>query len=236
MSFVQIDKLSFTYSTMKTSVSIIDQFSFSMHKGEIVGVLGQSGSGKSTLLRLIAGLESPSAGEIVICDRKVVDARTFIPPEQRGVGMVFQDYALFPHLTVAKNIEFGLHRFSKAARLARLKEMLELVQLSGFENRYPHELSGGQQQRVALARALAPKPSLLLMDEPFSNLDAGLKAAIRSELRDILRRAEMTCLFVSHDQQDVDAICDRTIRIGEPEAIRELVHAYDGRVQTEVHV
>ncbi|HUC92068.1 MAG TPA: ABC transporter ATP-binding protein [Paenibacillus sp.] len=212
MSFVAIHKLSFTYS--RKQMSVIDQFSFSMSKGEIVGVVGESGSGKSTLLRLIAGLETPAKGEIDISQRTVVDVRTFIPPEQRGVGMVFQDYALFPHLTVAKNIEFGLHRMSKADRQARLQEMIELVKLSGLENRYPHELSGGQQQRVALARALAPKPALLLMDEPFSNLDVDLKAAIRVELRDILKKAEMTCLFVTHDQQDVDAICDRTVRIG----------------------
>jgi iron(III) transport system ATP-binding protein len=209
MSFVEISKLSFTYSTVK----VLDHFSFSMDKGEIVGVLGQSGSGKSTLLRLIAGLETPTEGEISISARTMVNAWTFIQPEQRGVGMVFQDYALFPHLTAARNIEFGLHRMTRSERQARLKEMIELVQLSGLENRYPHELSGGQQQRVALARALAPKPSLLLMDEPFSNLDTELKAAIRSDLRDILRKAEMTCLFVSHDQQDVDVICDRTIRI-----------------------
>jgi iron(III) transport system ATP-binding protein len=215
MNFIEIQNLSFAYAKTKTLMSVIDQFSFSMDKGEIVGILGQSGCGKSTLLRLIAGLETPSEGTIEISGRCVVDARTFIPPEARGVGMVFQDYALFPHLTVSKNIQFGLHRLTKPACLARLKEMIELVQLSGLEDRYPHELSGGQQQRVALARALAPKPSLLLMDEPFSNLDAGLKAAIRSELREILRKAEMTCLFVTHDQQDVDAICDRTIRMGE---------------------
>lgn len=214
MSFIKIDKLSFTYRRTKKALSVIDKFTFSMDKGEIVGVLGQSGSGKSTLLRLIAGLEVPTEGEIDISERRVVDDRTFIPPERRGVGMIFQDYALFPHLTVAQNIEFGLHQLNKASRHARLQEMIELVQLSGLENRYPHELSGGQQQRVALARALAPKPSLLLMDEPFSNLDAGLKDSIRSELSHILRKAEITCLFVSHDQQDVDAICDRTIRIG----------------------
>jgi iron(III) transport system ATP-binding protein len=127
--------------------------------------------------------------------------------------MVFQDFALFPHLTIAQNIQFGLHRMSKAQRMSRLKEMVELVQLTGFTKRYPHELSGGQQQRVALARALAPKPSLLLMDEPFSNLDADLRATIRGELRDILQKAQMTCLLVTHDQQDVQAICNREIRL-----------------------
>ncbi len=214
MSFVEIRDLCFIYFSARSSV--IDNFTFSMKKGEIVGVLGESGSGKSTLLRLIAGLETPSEGKIRISDRTVVDDQSFVPPEQRGVGMVFQDYALFPHLTVAKNIEFGLHRLPRSERQARVREMIDLVQLTGLEQRYPHELSGGQQQRVALARALAPKPALLLMDEPFSNLDADLKASIREELRHILKKAEMTCLFVSHDQQDVDAICDRAIRFGQP--------------------
>lgn len=212
MGFVAINELTFTYSSKK--LCVIDDFTFSMSRGEIVGVVGESGCGKSTLLRLIAGLESPLGGKIDISEVTVVDSRTFVPPERRGVGMVFQDYALFPHLTVAKNIEFGLHRLSRSARNARVKEMVELVKLAGLENRYPHELSGGQQQRVALARALAPKPALLLMDEPFSNLDADLKASIRSELREILKKAEMTCLFVTHDQQDVEALCDRTIRMG----------------------
>lgn len=213
MSFVEIKDLCFVYFSARTSV--IDHLTFSMSKGEIVGIVGESGSGKSTLLRLIAGLETPAEGRIRISDRTVVDEQSFIPPEQRGVGMVFQDYALFPHLTVAKNIEFGLHRLSRSERKARVQEMIELVQLTDLEERYPHELSGGQQQRVALARALAPKPSLLLMDEPFSNLDAELKASIRDELRQILKKANMTCLFVSHDQQDVDTICDRSIRIKE---------------------
>lgn len=215
MSFVEIRDLCFIYFSARSSV--IDHLTFSMRKGEIVGILGESGSGKSTLLRLIAGLETPAEGRIRINDRVVVDDESFVPPEQRGIGMVFQDYALFPHLTVAKNIEFGLHRLSRSARKARVKEMLDLVQLKGLENRYPHELSGGQQQRVALARALAPEPELLLMDEPFSNLDTELKASIRSELRNILKKAGITCLFVSHDHQDVEAICDRTIRIRELE-------------------
>lgn len=209
MSFIHVRRLSFSYA--KTAV--INELSFSMNQGEIVGVLGQSGSGKSTLLRLIAGLETPLQGEIDISGRRVVDEHSFVPPEKRGIGMVFQDYALFPHLNVMRNIEFGLHRMGRSERVTRVKEMLELVQLEGFEKRYPHELSGGQQQRVALARALAPSPKLLLMDEPFSNLDASLKASIRNELRRILSKAGMTCLFVSHDEQDIEAICDRTIRI-----------------------
>ena len=213
MSFVEIRELCFVYFSARTSV--IDHLTFSMKKGEIVGIQGESGSGKSTLLRLIAGLETPAEGRIRISDRTVVDEKSFVAPEHRGVGMVFQDYALFPHLTVAKNIEFGLHKLSRSERKIRVQEMIELVHLQGLEQRYPHELSGGQQQRVAVARALAPKPALLLMDEPFSNLDAELKASIREELRGILKQAGMTCLFVSHDQQDVDAICDRAIRIQE---------------------
>jgi iron(III) transport system ATP-binding protein len=211
VNIVEIRDLSFSYSPKQQPV--IDRFSFSIAKGEIVGILGASGSGKSTLLRLIAGLESPSGGEIRIGGKTVYDGEKVVQPERRGVGMVFQDYALFPHMSVRKNIEFGLHRLSVKERGKRLKDMLELVQLSEFQDRYPHQLSGGQQQRVALARAIAPKPDVLLMDEPFSNLDADLKNVIRTEVRSILRTAEMTCLFVSHDRQDVDAICDRAVYV-----------------------
>ncbi len=211
MNFVEIQDVSFSYS--RKEAPILKKVSFTLNKGEIVGVVGPSGSGKSTLLRLIAGLGTPHSGKISINGKVVMDMQTFIPPENRGVGMVFQDYALFPHLTVAQNIEFGLHRMSRSQRLSRVDEMVELVQLTGFTKRYPHELSGGQQQRVALARALAPKPSLLLMDEPFSNLDANLRSSIRSELRDILQKAGMTCLLVTHDQQDVQAICSREIQL-----------------------
>jgi iron(III) transport system ATP-binding protein len=211
MSFIEIKDLSFSYH--KTQPSIIQKLSFKMNKGEIVGLLGPSGSGKSTLLRVIAGLEIPTAGSIMISGNVVFDEKRFVLPEHRGVGMVFQDYGLFPHLTVVKNIEFGLHRLSRRERQLRVEEMLELVQLQGLEKRYPHELSGGQQQRVALARALAPKPSLLLLDEPFSNLDIDLKENIRNELGDILRKAEMTCIIVSHDPMDLEAICDYTIKL-----------------------
>jgi iron(III) transport system ATP-binding protein len=211
MKVVEMHRVSFTYAG--SSDLILQDVSLDVGQGEIVGLLGPSGSGKSTLLRLIAGLEAPTAGRIAVCGKTVADRTTFVPPERRGIGMVFQDYALFPHMTVARNIEFGLHRIPRGERKQRVRQMLELVQLPEYGSRYPHELSGGQQQRVALARALAPKPSLLLMDEPFSNLDAALKADIRRELRDILRRAEMACLFVTHDREDVEAICDRSITI-----------------------
>lgn len=213
MSIVKIKGLTFSFSRKEEPV--INDFSFSMQKGEIVGILGQSGSGKSTLLRLISGLEMPMKGTIIIAGTTVVSESVFIHPEERGVGMVFQDYALFPHMTVKDNILFGLTRLPRKERKSRVDEMLELVQMEEFYKRYPHELSGGQQQRIALARALAPKPNVLLMDEPFSNLDADLKESIREELGLILKKANMTCIMVTHDRHDVEAICDYSITLGQ---------------------
>lgn len=213
MNIIDINDLTFSFSQANTPV--IHKFSFSMSEGEIVGVLGQSGSGKSTLLRLISGLEMPVSGTIQIAGMRVAGSGIFVQPENRGVGMVFQDYALFPHMTVKNNILFGLARLPRKERFSRVQEMLELVQMQDYEKRFPHELSGGQQQRIALARALAPKPKLLLMDEPFSNLDADLRESIRDELRFILKKANMTCIIVTHDREDVEAICDRSIIFGE---------------------
>ena len=220
MSIVEIEGLSFSYS--KKEEPVINDFSFSMEKGKIVGILGQSGSGKSTLLRLIAGLEMPLKGTINIAGITVVGEGVFIQPENRGVGMVFQDYALFPHMTVRDNILFGLSRMPRKERNQHVAEMLELVQMENFEKRYPHELSGGQQQRIALARALAPKPNVLLMDEPFSNLDADLKESIREELGVILKKANMTCIIVTHDRNDVEAICDDSIILGQSNVTNDL--------------
>lgn len=211
MTFFEVKNLTFGYASGNNSV--IRDFSLQMEQGEVVGLLGNSGCGKSTLLRLIAGLESPKSGRIQIDGKVLVDQGQFVEPEQRGIGMIFQDYALFPHLTVEQNILFGLHRLSKAERLVRLKEMLALVQLEGYGKRYPHELSGGQQQRVAFARALAPRPAILLMDEPFSNLDAELKTKIRDDLKRMLRAAKMTSILVTHDKADAETICDRIIRM-----------------------
>jgi iron(III) transport system ATP-binding protein len=209
LSYFAAEHIRFSYA--RKHKPVIEDFSLKLDKGEIVGLIGASGSGKSTLLRIFAGLEEPERGTLSIDGRIVMDERTFVEADKRGVGMVFQDYALFPHLTVGANVAFGLKR---ARRTERLGEMLELVQLGDYADRYPHELSGGQQQRVALARALAPEPSVLLMDEPFSNLDAELKLAIRSELGEILRNSGTTCLLVSHDLADIEAICSRHIRIG----------------------
>ena len=211
MTFFDLSNVSFRYENGEDEV--LQQFSLRIDKGEVVGILGQSGSGKSTLLRVIAGLESPSSGSIVINNKTLFDDQQFVLPERRGVGMIFQDYALFPHLTVAQNILFGLHRLPKKERKLRLNEMLDLIQLQDYRKRYPHELSGGQQQRVAFARALAPSPELLLMDEPFSSLDAELKNSIREELKQLISASNMTCILVTHDKEDASAICDRIVQM-----------------------
>jgi len=178
-------------------------------KGKTLALLGPSGCGKTTTLRLLAGFESPDAGEIEIAGRPVAGGGASIAPEKRRVGMVFQDYALFSHLTVAKNVAYGLKRvFAGKKREARVAEVLGLARLEGLENRMPHELSGGQQQRVALARALAPEPAVVLLDEPFSNLDAALRVQMRSEMREILKAAGATAVFVTHDQAEALSFAD----------------------------
>jgi len=177
--------------------------------GDILALLGPSGCGKTTLLRLIAGFETPQRGRIAIAGTPVCDGPQQVPPERRSVGMVFQDFALFPHLTVAENLAFGLQRLSPATVRERVAEALALIGLQGFEQRYPHELSGGQQQRVALARALAPRPSLILLDEPLSNLDVQVRVALRQEIRDVLKATGTSAVFVTHDQEEAMAIADQ---------------------------
>ncbi|MGH8729541.1 MAG: ABC transporter ATP-binding protein [Burkholderiales bacterium] len=187
---------------------VIASLSFALDHGRIGCLLGPSGSGKTTALRCIAGFEPISAGEIFLSGKSVSRADYLMPPESRNIGMVFQDFALFPHLDVGKNIAFGLHKHEKRERKARVHELLEIVGLAGAEKTYPHELSGGQQQRVALARALAPKPELLLLDEPFSNLDAELRPRLSLEVRAILKGQEATAILVTHDQQEAFALAD----------------------------
>jgi len=184
----------------------VDGLSLRVAEGEILALLGPSGCGKSTTLRLIAGLETPESGTITLRGRVVAGLGHAVPPEERGVGIVFQDYALFPHLTVGDNVGFGLAR---AARRDRVGEVIDLVGLGGLAARYPHELSGGQQQRVALARALAPAPAVMLLDEPFSNLDADLRAQMRDEVERILRSSATTAVFVTHDQEEAFTLADR---------------------------
>ena len=178
----------------------LNNISLQLKQGEICALVGQSGSGKTTLLRLIAGLETTNQGQIIVNSKTFLTPTTATPPHKRNIGFVFQDYALFPHLTVAKNIGFGITQ--KAAKTQRIATLLKLVNLENYGHRYPHELSGGEQQRVALARALAPKPTLLLLDEPFSNLDTNLKTQVRNDLFHIIKTTKVTCIFVTHDTQD----------------------------------
>lgn len=188
---------------------IIDGLSLQLPRGEIGCVVGASGCGKTTLLRAIAGFVPVTAGHIAVAGRLVAGDGAALPPEQRGVGLVFQDYALFPHLRVEDNVGFGLRRINGTARATRVSELLALVGLAAQARRYPHELSGGQQQRVALARALARQPALLLMDEPFSNLDVELRARLGAEVRQILKASGTSAILVTHDQQEAFAIADR---------------------------
>ena len=200
-AMVRLSNVSKSYGPVRAAREI----NLELERGEVLALLGPSGCGKTTALRLIAGFETPDKGSIEVAGRLVAGNGTNVPPEKRRVGMVFQDYALFPHLSVEKNVAYGLPRGKKA----RVAEVLRLTRLEGLGDRMPHELSGGQQQRVALARALAPEPAVVLLDEPFSNLDAALRAQVRSEMREILTDAGATAIFVTHDQAEALSFADR---------------------------
>jgi len=187
----------------------IQDISFGAREGEILCLLGPSGCGKTTILRAIAGFEPVRSGQIFLSGQLVSSPDRMMPTEERRVGMVFQEYALFPHLCVHDNIAFGLRHLSRSDRKARVQDMLRLTGLEGFERRYPHELSGGQQQRVALARALVQNPVVLLLDEPFSNLDPDMASRMRQELHDLLRRMKTTTILVTHDHDEAFAMADR---------------------------
>jgi iron(III) transport system ATP-binding protein len=210
-----------------TQHSAVNDVSFELNDNEILALVGPSGCGKTTTLRLIAGLERPDKGSIRLNQSTVASEAVFIPPEKRGVGMVFQDHALFPHMTVFDNIAFGLRDKSSNETRTRVGEMLHMVGLLQHSKRYPHELSGGERQRVALARALAPRPVLVLMDEPFSSLDADLRAGVREHVRKILKSMRATVIFVTHDQEEALYMGDRLAvlnkgkleQIGTPEEI-----------------
>lgn len=191
----------------KSKDFVVENVNLSLKKASIMALVGESGSGKTTLARLIAGLETPNAGTITVEQKIVSSEDIFISPEARKIGMVFQDYALFPHLSVYKNITYGCKNIEKK----QLNELLEMLGLTGYEARYPHELSGGQQQRVALARALAPRPHLLILDEPFSNLDVSLKLQLRNEIFEIINQLGITAIFVTHDTQDAIMIADEIV-------------------------
>ncbi len=179
--------------------------------GELLTLIGPSGCGKSTPLRLVAGLERPDEGSISIAGDVVARGRQWLPPERRRVGLVFQDHALFPHLTVGSNVAFGLDKLSRQERTARVAEVLDLVRLTHLASRYPHELSGGEQQRVALARALAPRPAVVLLDEPFSSLDESLRAQVRADTVAVLRETGTTAMLVTHDQTEALSVGDRVV-------------------------
>ena len=185
---------------------VLSDFNLDVWNGSIVGILGISGAGKTTALRLLAGFDKPDTGIIEMRNRVISSEDTFLPPEERNVGMVFQDYALFPHLNVEKNISFGLSR--DEIKSGRLEEVLSMCNLETYRNKFPQELSGGQQQRVSLARALAPKPEVILLDEPFTSLDAHMARDLREEVVSLLRQTETTAIIVTHDQEEALSVCD----------------------------
>jgi iron(III) transport system ATP-binding protein len=223
MSVIQLKNVSKGYAGCEA----VRNVSLTIEQGDLLVLLGHSGCGKTTTLRLLAGLETPDTGEIWLNGKRVAGVGAWMPPEARGVGMVFQDYALFPHLTIAANVAFPLNKWNAGARKARVEEMLDLVGLRGLGDRYPHQLSGGQQQRVALARALAAQPSVVLLDEPFSNLDAALRQEMREEVRRILKFSETTAVFVTHDQEEALSLADqvavmsggRLLQVGTPQEV-----------------
>jgi iron(III) transport system ATP-binding protein len=238
MPIIELSEVTKTYQGERplrnASVPAVYDVSFQIEKGEVLALLGPSGSGKTTLLRLIAGFETPESGKIILDGRDVSVKGQVVPPEKRGIGMVFQDSSLFPHLTVRQNIAFGLYRYNKNEQERKVLEMIGLVGLTGFLDRYPHELSGGQQQRVALARALAPSPIVLLMDEPFSNLDPDMRSKMREEVHAILKRVSMTAILVTHDHEEAFTIADKVAvlnagkieQIDTPEMIYHLPKTY----------
>ena len=219
MVVIQVDKVSKRYNR----IPAVKRCDLQVNSGEILALLGPSGSGKTTLLRLIAGFERPDEGRILIGERTVVDVANsiWLPAESRGVGMVFQDYALFPHLTVTENIQFGLRGIANQERQERIQELLRATELLPYAQRYPHELSGGQQQRVALARALAPRPPVVLLDEAFNGLDPELRPQMRKEVARILHQMKTAAVLVTHDQEEALGMADQVavVRHGEVQQV-----------------
>ena len=190
---------------------ILDEADFTISEGEIIAMLGDSGSGKSSVLKFLAGLNNNQKGNVSLDGENLtIDGVHLVSPDKRNIGMVFQDYALFPHMNVKKNIEFGISHLSRRERKSIVENLLSLIELEGIEKKYPHQLSGGEQQRVALARALAKKPKLLLMDEPFSSLDARHKKDLIAKVRDILKKTNTASIFVTHDKKEASGLADKT--------------------------
>lgn len=209
MEFLKLENISFSYDGKN---KIIDDFSLELDKNQILSIIGPSGCGKSTLLRIISGLER-ATGNIYIDDKLIASDKIFIEAEDRNVAMVFQDYALFPHLSVYNNIKYGLSNLKKEEREDRINYVIKMVDLQEHIKKYPYQLSGGQQQRLALARSLAPRPKLLLLDEPFSNLDANLKNQIRGDLKLIIEKFNITTILVTHDIEDATYMSDKIIKM-----------------------
>ena len=214
-NLLELQKISKTFEA--STPPAVDQVSFGCSEGQILAVLGSSGSGKTTLLRIIAGLEMPDSGRITLKGETINDPSEYVSPENRGCTLVFQDYALFPNMTVKQNVSFG-----KTAKNNRklINELLRLTKISGLQNRYPHQISGGEQQRVALVRALATQPALLLLDEPLSHLDPELRDNVRRELVNIFKKTETTTLFVSHDTEDALSMADKIVVMQEGKAVQ----------------
>lgn len=205
-SFLQINSLSAAYDNNAT---VIEDISFGLAEGDLGCLLGPSGCGKTTILRAISGFQELRSGSISLAGKVISQANNIVAPERRNVGMVFQDHALFPHLSIANNVGFGLSKLTRQERETRVTNLLELVGMQDYHQQYPHELSGGQSQRVALARAIAPQPKLLLMDEPFSNLDTELRESLGYEVRGLLKELGITAIMVTHDQHDAFALGDQ---------------------------
>ena len=210
---LQITQLQLGYDTHKGLHTVLQGFDLQVPAGHIASLLGPSGCGKTSVLRAIAGFEPVRAGSIHLGEVLLSGPGTHLPPEQRHVGMMFQEYGLFPHLTAVQNVGFGLRRMGKPERDKRVQELLAVVGLANSGSKFPHELSGGQQQRVALARALAPSPALLLLDEPFSNLDAATRERLTLEVRDILRATGQTAILVTHNAQEAETMADQICRM-----------------------
>ncbi|MFW0107772.1 ABC transporter ATP-binding protein [Rothia sp. P7181] len=211
MTTIKLTNIVFSY--LGSRIRQLDGFSVEIPSGECTALLGPSGCAKTTVLRLIAGLEKPDSGVIRMGDRVLSDTRCFVEAEHRNIGMIFQDYALFPHMTVEKNIAYGLIGVPRSVRKERVDEVLQLVGMGGYQNRYPYQLSGGQQQRVAVARALAPKPEVLLLDEPFSHLDTHLRQNVREEIKSLLQAAKVTSVLVTHDHDDAETLAENIVQM-----------------------
>ena len=214
MKILEIENLSKSY---ESKLEVVSDCSFSIESGNICAIVGESGSGKSTLFKLIAGLERPDKGSIKVKEKIVSNDKFIVDPKNRNVGLVFQDFSLFPHMTVKENIEFGLVKNKNK----KIEELLKIIRMENFLNRYPHELSGGQQQRVSLARSLALDPSLLLLDEPFSSLDTELKSKLRKDVRTIIKEIGTSSIFITHDILDALDIADEIIFMDNGKIIRQ---------------